>query len=313
MAIIHVSPSDNLTELIASDSVSQGDVLLLADGLYLQTVVIEKNYIRIISCSGKAVFTGFSQLLDGFLLNGVTGVEIYGVTVRNYIQDGIAITGGSANRMVKNTISDVGIFGIRIASSSANLVWKNNIRDIGIGGVFLFSASTFNWIIGNDINRCDNDGIETFLSEDSNNAMIENHICNCGDHCIDAYGVNSLLLRNKAAKAESSCYFIAGSTSNSSVLLENEGVSSQQGASVNLPNLFAACNNFSNNSDTGLISTADFGIYQGNFISRNENSGMVFTEGADYNFIYFNKIVCNEPADILDNGTENNYLKNITG
>jgi hypothetical protein len=311
MAIIHVSPSDNLTELIASDSVSAGDVLLLADGLYLQTVVIEKNFIRIISRSGKAVFTGFSLLLNGFVLAGVTGVEIYGVTVRNYTQNGFVITGGLANRIVNNTVHDVGGSGVRIFSSGGNLVWKNNIRDVGIDGILMISGSTSNWVICNEVKRCGDDGIETFLSNDANNGLIENRICDCGDNGIEAFGVNTLILRNKAAKAEGSAYYI--SSGSNSICIENEGVTSNQGAFVNTLNVFAACNNLSNNSGTGLRSVADFGIYQGNFISRNRDSGLVFTEGADNNFIYLNKIVCNEPADILDNGTGNNYLKNITG
>ncbi|MDF3003448.1 MAG: hypothetical protein K0Q48_3567, partial [Bacillota bacterium] len=65
MAIINVSPADNLTNLIASDAVAEGDVLLLADGIYTQSVLIEKNHIRIISQSGKAVFSGFFILIDG--------------------------------------------------------------------------------------------------------------------------------------------------------------------------------------------------------------------------------------------------------
>ena len=311
MAIINVSPSDNLTELIASDSVSPGDVLLLADGLYLQTVVIEKSFIRIISRSGKAVFTGFSLLLNGFVLAGVTGVEIYGVTVRNYTQNGFLITGGLANRIVNNNVQDVGNNGIRITGSAANLVWKNNIRDVGFDGIIMISGSTSNWIICNEVERCGNDGIETFLSSDANNGLIENRVCDCDDNCFEAFGVNTLLLRNKAAKADGSAYYI--SSGSNSICIENEGVSSNRGALVNTLNVFAACNNFSNNSGTGLFSFADFGIYQGNFISKNRNSGLVFAEGADYNFIYNNKIVCNEPADILDNGSENNYLKNITG
>ncbi|MDF3003450.1 MAG: hypothetical protein K0Q48_3569 [Bacillota bacterium] len=311
MAIINVSPSDNLTDLIASNAVSAGDVLLLADGLYLQTVVIEKNFIRIISRSGKAVFTGFSLLLDGFVLNGVTGVEIYGVTVRNYIQSGIVVIGGAANRLVNNTIHDVGSNGIRISGSTANLVWKNNIRDVGFDGILMISGSTSNWVICNDVKRSSRDGIETFLSNDANNALIENRVCDCDNNCFEAFGVNTLILRNKAAKAGSSAYYIASGSN--TICIENEGVSSDRGALVTIPNVFAACNNFSNNSDTGLLSLADFGIYQGNFISRNRDSGLVFSEQADYNFIYFNKIVCNEPADIIDNGTGNNYLKNITG
>ncbi|QOX62056.1 right-handed parallel beta-helix repeat-containing protein [Anoxybacterium hadale] len=311
MAIINVSPSDNLTELIASDAVSAGDVLLLADGLYLQTVFIDKNFIRIISRSGKAVFSGFSLLLNGFILSGVIGVEIYGVTVRNYVQNGIAITGGSANRIVSNTIHDMGNNGIRITGSAANLIWKNNIRDVGFDGILMISGSTSNWVICNEVNRCGNDGIETFLSNDANNAIVENRVCDCDDNCFEAFGVNTLLLRNKAAKAGSSAYYIASGSN--TICIENEGVSSDRGALVTITNVFAACNNFSNNSDTGLLALDDFGIYQGNFISRNRDSGLVFAEGADYNFIYSNKIVCNEPADILDNGTGNNYLKNITG
>ncbi|MFY9176976.1 MAG: hypothetical protein WBI74_00985 [Caldicoprobacterales bacterium] len=49
MAVINVTPLTDITALIASDTVSPGDVLLLQDGLYFQTVNITKDNIRIIA------------------------------------------------------------------------------------------------------------------------------------------------------------------------------------------------------------------------------------------------------------------------
>ncbi|MDF2655939.1 MAG: putative cell surface glycoprotein [Bacillota bacterium] len=311
MAIINVSPANNLTELIASDAVSQGDVLLLADGIYTQSVVIGKNDIRIISLSGKAVFSGFFILLDGFVLNEVTGTLIHGVEIRNYLRNGILVTRGSANRIVSNSITEVGGTGVLITNSAENLVWKNKISEVGSDGILMISGSTGNRIIENHVSDCAFDGIETFLSVDASNLIVENNVRGCGDNCLEIFGTNCFVYGNKAAEAAQNAYLVVSGAH--TALLENKGLISGRGLNVNIRNIFAACNSMISNGGTGVLAFNDYGIYQENLIENNGNSGLLLSSTADFNFIFENRIVGNDPADIVDNGTGNTFLKNQTG
>jgi len=68
MAIINVSPDTDITAFVASAAVSEGDVLLLAQGTYNQAVIISKNYVRLVSKTGKAIFEGSNILANAFSL-----------------------------------------------------------------------------------------------------------------------------------------------------------------------------------------------------------------------------------------------------
>ena len=310
MAIINVSPSTNISTLIASVSVAEGDVLLLEDGVYYQSVLISKNNIRIVSESCRAVFNGFGFLASAFILNGVSGVEIFGVTMRDYIGYGVYINGGSANRIVSNTIYDIGANGVQIFASSANLVWRNWIRNV-VDGVFLNFGSSNNQLIENFVRDCSNDGLETFLLEDANNTFIGNRVQDCRDHCIESFGRNCLVYRNNVFNAGNSGYYlVAGS---GVMAIENRSEHCRDGCIVNASNAFIARNEFSNNNRKGLDMLVDFNIIQSNLITGNRDSGLVLEFTADYNFIYKNKIECNTPLDIVTGGTGNNFLSNQTG
>lgn len=44
MAVINVTPFTDITDLISSNNVNEGDVLLLEEGIYFQTVNVIKRY-----------------------------------------------------------------------------------------------------------------------------------------------------------------------------------------------------------------------------------------------------------------------------
>ncbi|MBR0596292.1 right-handed parallel beta-helix repeat-containing protein [Sinanaerobacter chloroacetimidivorans] len=310
MAIINVSPSTNITALIASAAVSEGDVLLLADGVYNQTVVISKNYIRIVAAGNRAIFDGTNTLVAAFILAGVTGVEINGLIIRRYIVFGIAIIGGSANRILCNSISQIELFGIFVAGSSANLIWRNKIRNVD-DGVLLIAASTSNWVIENTVKDSNFDGFESFLSVDANNAFISNFACDCGDNCFEIRGANNLVYRNTAVNATFADFLIA--SGNNIVAIENKGSNAQDGAVVTSNNAFLGRNDLHDNSQSGLEISGDFNIIQSNLITFNKDSGILLNSTANDNFIFFNRVECNTPADITNRGIDNNLLQNITG
>ena len=310
MAIINVSPSTNISTLIASASVSEGDVLLLEEGVYYQSVVISKNNIRIVGENCRAVFNGSGFLASAFILNGVSGVEIFGVTMRDYIGYGVYINGGSANRIVSNAIFDIEGPGIFAVTSTANLIWKNRIRNVS-DGVFLGSVSTGNQVIENFVRDCSNDGLEAFLSEDTNNAFIGNKVEDCEDHGIEVFGANCLVYHNHVCNAVNLGYYLV--TGRGIVSIENHGEHNQNGCVLIASNAFVARNDFSNNRGRGLDILSSDNIIQSNLIKENRDSGLVLESFANNNFIYNNRIVCNTPIDIVTGGTGNNFLSNQTG
>lgn len=310
MAIINISPDTDITAFIASATVSEGDVLLLAQGTYDQSVIISKNYVRLVSKERKAVFEGSGMLATAFSLNGVTGVEIDGVTIQNYLSIGISVTGGTGNRIIRNQISDVGSRGISVTSSTGNLIWKNQIEN-AFDGVELIGASTNNWVIENSVKGTIDDGFEAFLSSDQNNAFIGNFARDCGGNCFEIFGINCLALSNEAANASNSGYLIAAGSN--SVAIENSAKKCVDGVHVTSQNVFLALNELKNNNGSGLEILSDFNIALWNRIAFNLDSGIVLRASANGNFIYQNKVECNTPSDIVAGGTDNNFLRNITG
>ena len=186
MAIINITPLTDITALIASDNVSEGDALLLEDGIYYQTVIIPKNNIRIIAKGTEVIFDGKSTLTAAFTLSNVTGVLIKGINIRHYRANGIVIEGGYGNRIIKNTINNMLDSGIVMINSRGNLIWKNEICSCS-DGVRLIQGSTSNRVIENVVKECFDDGFESFLAPDSNNAFISNTAMRSRFNGLDIY------------------------------------------------------------------------------------------------------------------------------
>ncbi|NLY67859.1 MAG: hypothetical protein GX069_09900, partial [Tissierellia bacterium] len=58
MAVIKVNPHMDITSLIASDRVGEGDVVLLEEGIYFQSVNVMKDNIRIVAQGPGVIFDG---------------------------------------------------------------------------------------------------------------------------------------------------------------------------------------------------------------------------------------------------------------
>lgn len=103
MAVINVTPLMDITALISSDSIKEGDVLLLEDGIYFETVNVLKDNIRIVAEGQGVIFDGRSILSSAFVLSDVSGVVIDGINIRHYRASGILIQGGFGNRIINNS------------------------------------------------------------------------------------------------------------------------------------------------------------------------------------------------------------------
>lgn len=311
MAVIPVTPATDLSALIASDNVSPGDVLVLEDGEYFQTVVVSKDYLWIVAKGKKALFNGRGLLLTGFILNGVTGVEVEGMIMMNYRSTGISITGGGGHRIVGNKINGMQGNGIGVASSRDNLLWRNEICNV-FRGVQLFSTSVNNRIIANLATLCADDGFECFLQNDRDNVFAGNVSVNNGAYGLYSAGNNNLLLDNILIGNRIGGLNI--NTTGNAVAIGNiiKGNGEVGSFLADLSNLFFGENKVEGSLLQGLavVGTGDYGIFQQNRISHNTNTGIFLGALTRANFVHNNKLRCNLPSNIRDNGN-NIFLDNL--
>lgn len=271
MAIINVTPLTDITALIISDNVSEGDVLLLEEGIYFQTVAVTKNYIRIVAKGPGVIFDGKSILLDAFILVDTAGVMIEGINIRHYRASGILIEFGRGNRIVNNKINNMIEHGVEVMSSRENLIWKNEIINC-YDGVLLIEGSTNNWVIENECRGCYGDGYEAFLSPDSNNAFISNKA-----------------IGNMIKETKLGTYVIFDGYFNH----------------------FVGENNIVCNRREGIENNGQYNVLFNNEISYNRDTGILLGTTSIQNLVMDNKLVCNIPGNIDDRGMDNYLINNV--
>lgn len=309
MAVIKVTPRTDITALIASDNVTDGDVLLLEEGIYFQTVAITKNNIRIVAKGSEVIFDGKGALLDAFVLSDVEGVMIEGIHIRHYRASGILIESGSGHRIVNNKINNMLEHGIEVISSSGNLIWKNEINKC-YDGVLLIEGSTNNWVIENVATECYGDGYEAFLAPDSNNAFISNKAIKNRNNGLEIYGTNNLLLDNLLIDNGQGVIINGGS---GSVAIGNIIKGTKVGTYDIFDeyfNHFVAENKIICNRTEGINSNSQFNMLLNNEISYNGDFGILLAESSVLNLVMDNKLVCNIPENIEDRGIDNHLINN---
>ena len=299
----------DITALIASDTVSPGDVLLLEDGLYFQTVNVTKKNIRIIAKGRNVVFYGNSRLLAAFVLSAVSGVEINGITMQYYSGSGVIIDSGNGNRIVNNKIVNMINYSITISSSSANLLWKNDICNV-YNGIRLFLASTNNRIIENTVKDCYNDAFETFSEPDSNNVFISNTAIGTRGYGMIIYGRNNLLLNNVLIdNGQGGVNINAG---NNTIAINNIVKNSKLNGYFVFQhsNVYVGGNQIECNLREGMLILDENGIFQDNHIAYNGGYGISLATSAANNLFLENTLKCNIPANIVERGIDNVLIGN---
>ncbi|HHY91515.1 MAG TPA: hypothetical protein GX503_07585, partial [Clostridiales bacterium] len=294
-----------------SNSVNEGDVLLLEEGIYFQAVAVTKNYIRIVAKGPGVIFDGRSTLLDAFILPDVVGVGIEGITMRHYRASGVLIEFGGSHRIVNNKIHNMLENGVEVMSSRGNLIWKNDISYC-YDGVLLISGSTNNWVIENVASRCYGDGFESFLAPDSNNAFISNLAIGNRNNGIEMFGSNNLAFHNTLID---NGLGVIISQERDSVVIGNQIKGTLLGTHVifeEYTNDFAGGNTIVCNREEGIENdSGQFGIIMDNEISYNGDSGILLGEASSGNLVMKNKLICNLPENITDRGSNNNIINHI--
>jgi hypothetical protein len=306
MAIFTVTPADNITSLI-DGTANPGDVILVEDGVYNQSVLVQKPNIRIIAKSGGAIFDGQNMLGAAFILNATEGVEIGGFTIINYADDAILVAEGGFNRILRNRIVNAGDDGIDLFQSTGNLVWKNETVNCRNNGIILLNGSTFNWILGNTSHHNGSDGIEVSGQEDTGNAIIGNRSYNNGDDGFDIIGAN-LVLGNNSYNNNSSGFFTFAEfmpfVANKSLGNGIGGLIIQADGSAVLGN------EFNGNTQGGILVNSSVNIVQENEAECNTGPGIRLAPGFSLNAVIRNEVEGNKPFDIENLGTGNTFLQN---
>ncbi|MBC6971462.1 right-handed parallel beta-helix repeat-containing protein [Bacillus sp. Xin] len=250
MAILTVVPGTNAIQN-AVNTATSGDVILVKDGVYNESVTINntKNNIRIVAERNRAFLNGDNTLSTAFTLtSGVTGVEINGFNISRYMEDGIEIN-GSFNLITRNTITNVNGDGIDIESGNGNLILGNTIQNIGdntaSSGIEISADS--NWFVNNTVRGNFNRGIAVFSNS---NGVIGNQIFNNNGTGIQVNNDFNIIERNT----------VRGNRNNGLVL------------SIGANDNFIFRNTISNNRPNNILNNGiDNNFLQNNSSNHNEN------------------------------------------
>jgi len=309
VAVIKVNPHMDITSLIASDRVGEGDVVLLEEGIYFQSVNVMKDNIRIVAQGPGVIFDGRSILLSAFVLSGVSGVLLEGIKMRYYRASGILVQAASGNRLINNTINHMMAAGIEIVGSSNNLVWRNSVCNC-FEGIRLTLGSQSNWLIENTVKECASHAFETVFSSESNNAFIANTTIGNRGEGFNIFGSNNLVLNNLSDNVLG----ILVQSGNGSMAIGNRLTSAKLAALAIIAlydNFFAAQNKIVGNHREGMNLATQYSILLGNKIAYNGDTGFsLFTTSAIGNLVMDNKLVCNIPDNIDDRGIDNHIIDN---
>lgn len=320
MAIIEVCPGSPTAIQDAIDAANEGDVVLVHRGIYHESVRLQgaKNNVRIVARHKHgAVLDGRLALREAFALESVAGAEISGFAIRNYYAGGIRIDGGKSHRVLDNAIRDMsGVrgdikpFGIYVNRSEGNLLMRNKIERIGglePGNAIQLDGATGNWVVRNRLLNNARSGIEIAIG--LHHGTVGNRIAgNASDGVTISGSDNHLFLDNMLERNGGNGLF--GRSTNNFVVGGTVQHNGANGLLFTFDYNLALDNEIRNNRQSGAAVRSNFNDIQGNRVEKNENDGLFIEAPHTANFAFGNRFKRNRPRDILDEGTDNNFVNN---
>ncbi|KUG04221.1 cell surface protein [hydrocarbon metagenome] len=289
MAIIRV-PQDRDTVQLGVDAANPGDIVLVDNGSYKESVIVSKNSIRIVAKEKYGVILESNAVNENAIkLDNTYNVEIFGFIIQNSHRS-IWVYRGGYHRIIGNIFQNHNADGIIFEDSTGNFIYQNIIRhNFSVGVLLGWSnpGSTSNWLVENLINDNGGHGVEIWTDIATGNAIINNNIFGNQGEGIFAKGQNTLLYGN----------YVEHNTSNGVKLLYGN-------------NSIAVNNGIKANLGDGIDISSNQNIAISNLVKKNYGTGIQIS--GDENIVQGNVIINNKRGNI-ENNCNNNIFGNETG
>jgi len=287
MAIIRV-PQDQGSIQAGVNAANPGDIILVDNGTYKESVIVSTNSIRIVAKVKHGVILESENSSENAIkLDNTHNVEIFGLIIQNSHRS-IWIFRGGYHRIIGNIFQNHNADGIIFEDSTGNLLYQNTIRNNFSVGVLLGwsnPGSTSNWIIENIIHNNGGHGLEIWTPGATGNAVINNRIYKNSGQGIFAKGQNTLLYGNRVENNTIGIKFQYGNNSN------------------------AVKNTITSNTSDGIEISSDQNIVYANLVKKNYGNGIVIS-GYE-NIVQGNTVIDNKGGNI-ENNCNNSIFDNKT-
>jgi len=284
----------------AVDNSSDGDTIIVRDGIYYENVFVNKQ-LTIKSERGYANCVVNGGGSDVFTLEA-DGIRIEGFTITGG-RHGIFINSNN-NTIIINNISSNKQYGIYLAGSNNNIISNNNISSNKWHGILLLYSDN-NSISENNISSNKwGDGI--YLDYSNNNIVLNNNIS------LNRYGIyldysnNNSISENDISSNNDDGIYLVGNNN----IVSNNNISSNNNDGIYLDysnNNIVLNNNISSNDNSIYLWHSDNNIISNNNISSNKCHGIVLWY-SDNNIVLNNNISSNKWHGILLLYSDNNSI-----
>lgn len=300
---VNCNGSSDFSEIqSAINAATDGDEILVGDGLYRENLVVNRS----VTLRGDGNATVEGSEADSPVIN---------ITSRNVTLEGLVITNATATvngssfgaiqtfsdgcKLLNNTIYNSSVHGILLSSSSNHRILGNHIYRIDKSGICSLGSDN-NEIVENHIHDIGEDGV--FMVDCIYNTISNNEIYNISECGVDAHALRKgELHQNEVCLIREDGVYLEGSWNN--VLLDNR-IYENENNGITLFN--SSCNNY-----VGLNNVVGCGVY-----------GMLAIDSSDDNVIVSNTFSDNglsgigiygsRSSTILRNDVFDNYNNGIS-
>jgi len=164
-------PEDYKTIQEAVNGAKSGDFILVADGEYLENVIVKKKLvIKSVSGPEKSVIKASVAAQPALSLKEADGATVAGFTLTGSNRAGLSLVKVSNSRIVNNH-ADKNYNGVTLESSDHNLLSENTANSNVSYGFYLLRSKS-NLLEKNNASSNQDQGI--FLSYSNNNTLVKN-------------------------------------------------------------------------------------------------------------------------------------------
>lgn len=285
MAIIRV-PQDQNTIQQGVNAANPGDIVLVDNGTYNESVIVSTSSISIVARERLGVILESSAANENAIkLDDTYNVEIFGFIIQNSHRS-IWIYRGGYHRIIGNIFQNHNADGIIFEDSTGNFLYQNIIRrNFSVGVLLGWSnpGSISNWLVENEICHNGSHGVEIWTPGATGNALINNKIEKNEGEGIFTKGQNTLLYDNR----------VEHNTANGVKLLFGY-------------NSVVAENSVKANCSNGIDISSNQNIAIANNVKKNQGNGIEIS--GDENIVQKNNVNNNQGQDLLNSGNNNIFF-----